>query len=85
MEKQILKLIDEDGKEKEYEIIVAYKWFKTNKNYVVFTDNSKNEKNEVNIYAAIYYPDDLTKIDFELNDSEWEEVERKLKEVINNE
>ena len=32
-EKKSLKIIDDFGKEIEYEILIAFKWTKTNKNY----------------------------------------------------
>ena len=33
-EKKTLKIIDDFGKEIEYEILIAFKWTKTNKNYM---------------------------------------------------
>lgn len=80
MNKKII-LIDDLGNQKEYEIIEAFKWFKTNKNYIVYTDNTKTEKNELKIYGAIYYPEDLTKLDFNLTEEEWNEIEKRIKKL----
>ena len=77
-DKKVLKLVDENGIENEYEIITAFKWLVTNKNYVVYTDNTYDEDGSLNIYAAIYYPDDDTKFDPVETDEEWEQIEERL-------
>lgn len=78
---KILKLTDENGKEIEYEILIAFKWTKSNKNYIVYTDNTNDENGNLNIFAAIYYPYDSTKLDPIESDEEWDEVDRRLKEL----
>ena len=72
-----LKMIDKDGNEKEYEILLAFYWTKTNKYYVVYTDNIEDE-NGLNTYASIYYPDDNTKLDKIETEEEWNEIEYRL-------
>ena len=52
MDKKILKLTDVNGIEKEYEILMFFKWFKTNRNYIIYTDNTYNEDNVINLYDA---------------------------------
>ena len=80
-EKKTLKIIDDFGKEIEYEILIAFKWTKTNKNYIVYTDNTNDENGNLNIFAAIYYPQDDSKLDAIETDEEWDEVERRLKDL----
>ena len=80
-EKKTFSIIDEYGKEIEYEIIIAFKWTKTNKNYIVYTDNTNDENGNLNIYAAIYYPQDDSKLDAIETDEEWDEIERRLKDL----
>lgn len=80
-EKKILKLTDENGKEIEYEILIAFKWTKTNKNYIVYTDNTNDENGSLNVFAAIYYPYDSNKLDPIETDEEWDEIDRRLKEL----
>ena len=82
-EKQHLKL-EIDGKLIEYEIILVFKWFKTNKNYIVYTDNTKDDNSKLKIYAGVFYPDDDTKFDTVLEDYEWEEIDKRLKSILNN-
>ena len=40
----------------EYDVILTFKSEVTGKDYVVYTDNSYDEKNKLRIYAAIYNP-----------------------------
>lgn len=80
-DKKTLKIIDEYGKEIEYEILIAFKWTKTNKNYIVYTDNTTDESGNLNIYAAIYYPQDDSKLDAIETKEEWDEIEKRLKDL----
>lgn len=80
-EKKILKLTDENGKEIEYEILIAFKSTKTNKNYIVYTDNTNDGNGILNVFAAIYYPYDSNKLDPIETDEEWDEIDRRLKEL----
>lgn len=80
-EKKTLKIMDDFGKEIEYEILIAFKWTKTNKNYIIYTDNTSDENGNLNIFAAIYYPQDDSKLDAIETDEEWDEVERRLKDL----
>ena len=82
-EKQFFKL-EVNGKLVEYEILLIFKWFKTNKNYIVYTDNTKDDNNCLKIYAGIFYPQDDTKFDTILEEYEWEEIDKRLKSIINN-
>ncbi len=74
-EKKILKITDKNGKEMEYEILSTFLFAKTEKNYVIYTDNIKDEQGNLNIYASIYYPFDDTKLDNIETEEEWNAVE----------
>ena len=73
-------IIDEFDNEIEYEILLAFFWSKTKKNYLIYTDNTK-DNNKLNIYACIYYPDDDTRLDDIETEEEWKEIENRLKEL----
>jgi uncharacterized protein YrzB (UPF0473 family) len=75
--------ITEDGISKDYEILLAYKWTYTSKYYIVYTDNTKDEEDNLNVYASIYYPNDDTKLDPIETEEEWDEVDNRLKELWN--
>lgn len=46
--------IDSDGNEIVNEIIFTFDSKKTNKNYIIYSDNSKNEFGKLNLYASCY-------------------------------
>lgn len=77
-ETKTLKILDNNGQEQEYEILLAFKWLKTNKNYLVYTDNTKDETGNLNIFAAVYYPNDNSKLDSIETNDEWNEIEKRL-------
>ena len=81
-EKKTLRILDDFGIEKEYEILIAFKWTKTNKNYIVYTDNTNDEEGNLNIFAAIYYPHDDSKLDAIVTEEEWDEVEKRLRDLV---
>ena len=81
-DKKVLTLIDNEGNKKEYEIILVFKWLKTKKYYIVYTDNSKNENDELNVFAAIFYPDDTSRLDPIETDEEWDEIDNRLKKMV---
>lgn len=78
-DKKIFKATNDKGVEIEYEIITMFKLNSTNKNYLVYTDNTFDEKNNINIYAAIYYPNEPTRnLEPIESDFEWAEIEKVL-------
>lgn len=77
-----LRITDANGNVKEYNVLYAFYWIKTDKNYVIYTDNTYNEKNDLNIFASIYYPDDNTKFDNIETEEEWEKIENILKSIL---
>lgn len=77
-----LKITDVNGNVKEYKILYAFYWIKTDKNYVIYTDNTYDENNDLNIFASIYYPADNTKFDNIETEEEWKKIENILKSII---
>lgn len=68
-----------DNVEKNFEILYTFKSIKTNKDYIIYTDNSYDENKNLNIFASIYYPFDLEKSLENIEScEEWEEVEKFL-------
>lgn len=80
-DKKVLKIIDNNGQETEYTILIVFYWTKTKKNYLVYTDNTRDSKGILNIFASIYYPNDDTRLDLVKTDEEWEEIERRIKSI----
>lgn len=50
------KIIDKDGKEIEFEILFTFESDETNKNYMVYTDNTTDEEGNTKVYASIFNP-----------------------------
>ncbi len=77
-EEKTMKVITEDNEEKEYKILCAFKLPSTNKNYIVYTDETRNEKGEIEVFASIYYPDDDTRLDEVKTQEEWDAIQAVL-------
>ena len=51
------KVIDKDGNEIEFEILFTFESDETNKNYMVYTDNTKDSEGNTKVYASVFKPD----------------------------
>lgn len=76
-DKKYITITDDDGNVLSYEIVLAFYWSKTNKYYVVYTDNTYKD-NKLNLFASVYYPDDDTRLDKITTEEEWIEIESRL-------
>ena len=81
-EKKYLEIIDNNDNVIKYEIVTTFKLTETNKYYVVYTDNSTNEDNAVNIYAASYDPFDDSKFEKITTDKEWQIIEAQVRKLL---
>ena len=52
------KVIDKDGNEIEFEILFTFESDETNKNYMVYTDNTKDSEGNTKVYASVFKPDE---------------------------
>ena len=69
-------LLDEKGQEKEYDVLFTFESEETNKNYIVYTDNSLDETGNVQVFASVYNPEDEnTKLEPIETDEEWKVIE----------
>lgn len=72
----IFKVLSDEGTEIECEVLFTYESKETNKNYIVYTDNSIDEEGNTKVFASIYNPDEeeptLHPIETE---EEWELIE----------
>lgn len=67
---------------KELEVLYTFKSMKTNKDYIIYTDNTYDKNNNLNVFASIYYPFNQNKELEKITDnSDFEEVEKFLKEM----
>lgn len=73
---------DNTGKTVEYEILFTFETEETHKNYIVFTDNTKDESGSVVTYAATYVKsgEKLELKDIE-TEKEWNLIENLLAQI----
>ena len=73
-----------DGTEKEFDVIFTFKNEDTEKDYIVYTDNSIDENNKLRIYASIYDPISLKFLGEPQTKKEWDEIYRLLDKILLN-
>ncbi|MBQ9071580.1 MAG: DUF1292 domain-containing protein [Bacilli bacterium] len=81
-ETMTFKVINDEGKEIECEVLFTFESDETKKNYIVYTDNTLDEEGNTKVYASIYNPDqDETKLLPIETDKEWKIIETILEEL----
>ncbi len=83
-EEMTFKILDENGKEKECEVLFTFESDETHKNYIVYTDNTSDESGNTKVFASVFNPDDpnskLLPIETE---KEWSIIKTILSEIQN--
>ena len=96
MKKNTFSMLDENGNEVVYDVLFTFESEETGKNYIVYTDNQKDETGNIEVYASIYYPNDpKSKLEAIETEKEWKVIEtiletlqeelRKKQDTSNNE
>ena len=76
MKNNTFSMIDENGNEVVYDVLFTFESDETGKNYIVYTDNSKDEQGNIEVYASIYYPEDENgRLEAIETDKEWKIIE----------
>ena len=77
------KIIDKDGKEIEFEILFTFESDQTNKNYMVYTDNTLDDDGNTKVYASVFNPNkeplELLPVETE---REWKVIETILGSIM---
>ena len=80
MKKNTFSMLDENGREVVYDVLFTFESEETGKNYIVYTDNQKDETGNIEVYASIYYPNDPhSKLEAIETEKEWKVIETILK------
>ena len=83
-ETMTFKVINDEGKEVECEVLFTFESDETKKNYIVYTDNTLDEEGNTKVYASIYNPsEEETKLLPIETDKEWKIIETILDELQN--
>ena len=76
MKKNSFTMIDENGNEIVYDVLFTFESEETHKNYIVYTDNTKDEAGNVEVYASVYNPNDPhSKLEAIETEKEWKVIE----------
>lgn len=80
--KNTFTVINDEGREITCEVLFTFESDETNKNYIVYTDNTTDENGNIKVYASIFDPEaetsDLIPIETE---REWKIIETILEEI----
>ena len=75
-EKNTIKVTNDKGEQVVCDISFTFDSEETNKSYIVYTDNTKDEAGKVRVYASIYNPSDpKTKLEDIKTEKEWKIID----------
>ena len=75
-EKNTIKITNEQGEEVVCDILFTFDNEETEKSYIVYTDNTKDESGKIRVYASIYNPaDPKSKLEDIKTDKEWKVID----------
>ena len=81
-EKIIATLVD--GGKKEFDALFSFKNEQNGKNYIVYTDNTKDAEGKLRIYASCYDPVSNKFLSNPETSEEWKIIYELLEKVLNN-
>ncbi len=79
LEENKFVVVDDKGNEIVCDVLFTFDSDETKKSYIVYTDNTKDEKGNTKVYASIFNPDDpKTKLEEITTEKEWKIIENIL-------
>lgn len=76
MNKNTFTMIDENNNEITYDVLFTFESDETKKNYIVYTDQSKDDAGNIQVFASIYDPEDPnSKLEAIETEKEWKVIE----------
>lgn len=60
LKKATFKVLNDEGKEVECDVLFTFASDETKKDYIVYTDNTLDEENNIKVFASIYNPEEET-------------------------
>ena len=80
--KMTFKILGDDGKEIECEVLFTFESDETKKNYMVYTDNTTDKDGNIKVYASIYNKTkDGTSLEAIESEREWKIIETILNSI----
>jgi len=76
MKKNTFSMVDENGVETVYDVLFTFESDETKKNYIVYTDNTRDANGNIEVYASTYEPDNPhSKLEAIKTEKEWKVIE----------
>ncbi len=84
--KRTIVVLDEEGKEREAEVLSVFSLSENGKKYIIYTLNEKDENNMVKIYVSILNEKDgMYTFEAIESDEEWTQVKTVMKQIAKGE
>jgi len=82
-EKKNIKIFDENGVEKEVEVIAYFTLSMNNKDYLIYTENKTDANGNVEVYTSevVHKEDDTTELLGIDDDNVWAEIKKVMVEI----
>lgn len=82
-EKKTIKIFDENGVEKEVEVIAYFTLAANNKDYLIYTENKTDANGNVEVYTSevVHKDDNTTELLGVDDDNVWAEIKKVMIEI----
>lgn len=78
-------LEDENGNKNEYDVLYTFHSDVTNRDYIIYTDGTKDIDNDLELLAGAYNPNSSKIVLEAINDEEWSMIEDYINQIITSE
>ena len=76
MKPNTFSMLDENGVEVVYDVLFTFESDETKKNYIVYTDNTRDETGNIEVYASIYHSEENNgRLEAIESEKEWKVIE----------
>ena len=81
-DKKMMSIVGQDGTVEEVEVIIAFKFKDTDKEYIIYTKNEKDDKGLITVYASkVDRSSGETKLYGIHDEDEWNRIKDVLREL----
>lgn len=85
-DKKMMKIVSDDGSSEEVEVVFAFEFKDTKKEYVIYTRNERDDDNNVTVYISnVDRSNGETKLLGVETDEEWNRIKDVLRELAKSE
>ncbi len=85
-EKKIMKIVSNDGSSEDVEVVFAFEFKDTKKEYVIYTKNERDEDNNITVYVSnVDRSNGETKLLGVESEEEWNRIKDVLRELAKGE